>query len=76
MKTEADWDRQAKGIVKAELKRRGLTYEQLAEQLAAIGVRDSARNITNKINRGRFTAVFMLQCLEAMGCQTVRLTTD
>ena len=39
-------------MLKAEIKRRNMTYEQLAEKLAEIGVQDSARNIINKINRG------------------------
>ena len=30
----------------------------------------------NKIARGKFTAVFLLQCLEAVGGQTVRLAGD
>ena len=73
MKSEVDWESQVKGILKAELKRRNLTYEQLTERLAAIGVHDTARNIRNKISRGRFTAVFMVQCLKAIGCQEMRL---
>jgi hypothetical protein len=35
-----------------------------------LGRRDeSAENIANKISRGKFTAVFLLQCLEAVGCK-------
>lgn len=76
MKTEAEWTDQAKGILKAELKRRNLTYRDLAEKLAAIGVEDSERNLTNKVARGSFTAVFLVQCLEAIGCKTVRLSDE
>jgi hypothetical protein len=52
---------------------RGLTYADLSDKLAAIGVKDSELNIKNKIGRGSFTAVFLIQCLEAIGCETVRL---
>ena len=55
------------------MKRRNLTYEQLAAKLAEIGVHDSARNIINKINRGTFSAVFLVQCLEAMDVEALRL---
>ncbi len=67
------WQKKAKGILKSELKRRHLGYKELAEQLETIGVKDSERNLANKVSRGSFTAAFFLQCLEAIGCHTVRL---
>lgn len=67
------WQAKVKGILKAELKRRNLSYADLAERLAAIGVQDNERNISNKIGRGSFTAVFFVQCLEAIGCRTVHI---
>lgn len=70
---QAEWENEVKGMLKAEIKRRNLTYEQVAERLAAIGVNDSARNIINKINRGSFSAVFFVQCLRAIGCHSVSL---
>ena len=73
MKPDDEWVRLVKGILRAEMARRGMTYEQLAEKLAEIGVKDSAVNIRNKVARGGFTAVFFVQCLRAMGCQTVRI---
>lgn len=68
-----DWQGQVKGILKAELKRRNVSYADLAEKLSALGIRDNERNIANKIARGSFTAVFLVQCLEAIGCHTVHL---
>lgn len=73
MKTTRDWQAQAKGIIRGELKRRNLSYADLAERLTAIGVRETERNVSNKIARGGFAAVFFLQCLKAMGCHTLRL---
>ena len=49
---------------------------QLVEKLAAIGVVDSEPNIRNKLSRGKFTAVFLLQCLEAIGVEKVYLAQD
>ena len=72
-KKRQDWQAQAKGLLRGELKRRGLTYAGLAEKLAEIGVKDSERNISNKIGRGSFTAVFFFQCMEAIGVRTVHL---
>ena len=68
-----DWKARIKGMVKAELKRQNLSYADLAEKLAAIGVKDNELNIKNKIGRGSFTAVFFFQCMEAIGCKTIHL---
>jgi hypothetical protein len=68
-----DWQALAKGLLKAELKRRDLSYADLAGKLAAVGVKDNERNISNKIARGSFTAVFFFQCMEAIGCRTIHL---
>jgi 3-mercaptopyruvate sulfurtransferase SseA len=73
MRSQADWDGEVKGMLKAEVKRRNMTYEQLAAKLAEIGVQDTPRNIINKINRGTFSAVFFVQCLKAIGCHELRL---
>jgi hypothetical protein len=73
VKEPKDWETQVKALLKAELVRRGVTYAQLVEKLAAIGVVDSEPNIRNKLSRGKFTAVFLIQCLEAIGANEVRL---
>jgi Domain of unknown function (DUF6471) len=71
-----DWQAIVKGLLKSELKRRNLSYADLAEGLAAMGVKDNERNISNKIARGSFTAVFFVQCMEAIGCHTIRLGSE
>ena len=71
---DTEWEARAKGLLKAELKRRNVSYAQLVDKLAAIGVVDSEPNIRNKLSRGKFTAVFMLQCLEAIGATSLRVS--
>ena len=73
MKSDDQWVNLVKGILRAEMTRRGISYEQLAERLAEIGVKDSAVNIRNKVARGGFSAVFFVQCLRAVGATTLRL---
>jgi hypothetical protein len=53
--------------------RRGLTYQDLVEKLATIGVKESETNLRTKISRGSFTAVFFVQALTAIGCSSLRL---
>lgn len=71
--TEHDWSVAAKSLLKSELKRRNLKYEDLAGKLTAAGHPENTRNLTNKIARGSFTAGFLLECLHVIGATTVRL---
>jgi 3-mercaptopyruvate sulfurtransferase SseA len=73
MKTAADWKAQAKQIIRAELKRRDLSYADLARRMEAIGLKVHDRTIANKIASGGFSAVFFLQCMEAIGVQNIHL---
>ena len=68
-----EYETKAKNLLKAELKRKGVTYAQLAAKLAEIGVHETERNLNNKISRGGFSAAFLLQCLEAIGARELRL---
>lgn len=70
---EKEWEDRVKRLLKAELARKGITYAQLVGKLADIGVMDSEPNIRNKISRGKFTAVFLMQCLEAIGAETIKV---
>jgi Domain of unknown function (DUF6471) len=73
MKSDDEWVNLVKGILRAEMARRGITYEQLAQRLAELGVQDTAVNIRNKVARGGFSAVFFVQCLRAIGCSRIEL---
>lgn len=68
MPDQTDWEAKAANILKAELKRQGVTYAQLAERIG-----DKEVNIRNKLSRGKFSAAFMLQCLDSVGVSTLRL---
>lgn len=70
---DKEWQDRVKGLLKAELKRRGVGYRELAEKLTAMGIPETERNLANKIARGGFTAAFFVQCLDAIGCSTLRL---
>ncbi len=73
MNDDTDWPNLVKGMLKAEIKRRNMTYEQVSAKLAEIGVRETPTNLRTKISRGGFSAVFFVQCLEAVGCKTLTL---
>lgn len=70
---DKQYQAKAKGLLRAEMARRNLSYEDLAEKLKSIGIEETPKNLSNKIGRGSFTAGFFIQCLEAIGCETLRL---
>lgn len=63
----------AKNILKGELKRRGITYADLAKRLEKIGVTETERNLNNKISRGGFSAAFLFQVMMAIEAKELRL---
>ena len=71
MKTK--WEKRVKELLKTELKRREVTYQELTSKLAQIGISETPENIANKLSRGKFSAVFFIQCLDVLGCNTIRL---
>lgn len=73
MVDKTDWEMLAANLLKAELKRKNVTYAQLVEKLDAIGISEKEVNVRNKLSRGKFTAAFLLQCLEAIGIKELRL---
>ena len=65
---EDRWGDVAKGLLRAELKRRDLTYGDLAERLKPLGIEETANAIAKKVNRGTFSAAFLLASLRAIEC--------
>ena len=61
------------GTIRAVMVKRRMTYAGLVERLKALGVEENERALRNKVARGTFSAVFFVQCLEAMGLDTLRL---
>ncbi|WP_434782381.1 DUF6471 domain-containing protein [Ferrovum myxofaciens] len=70
---EEEWKKNAKNTLKAELKRRGVSYEMLVAKLKAMGVDENYNTVNTKLNRGSFTFVFALQCFKAMDVKEIRL---
>ena len=73
MPDQTEWESRVSNTLKAELKRKGVTYGQLVEKLGEIGIQENQANIANKLSRGKFSAAFLFQCLEAIGEREVRI---
>lgn len=73
---DKEWQGRVKGILKAELKRRSVSYQQLSERLEEMGTHETEKNIRNKLSRGGFSATFFIQVLLAAGCNTLHLADE
>jgi hypothetical protein len=69
-----EWAERTKRYLKAELKRAGVGYAELARRLTAMGIPESEGSVTVKINRGAFPAWFLVASLQAIGASSLRLS--
>lgn len=68
MPEQSDWEAKAANILKAHLKLKVVSYAHLAELIG-----DKEPNVRNKLSRGKFSAAYFIQCLEAIGTDNVNL---
>lgn len=72
---DEEWKSKVKGMLKAELARRDVKQTDLARMLEkTYGLKETPQTLSNKIGRGTFSAVFMFQILEVIGCTDLRLS--
>ena len=64
--TERELAARASRFLKAEMKRAGVTYAELARRLKDHGLEETEASITSKLARGTFAATFMLAVLAAL----------
>jgi len=70
-----EWQDRVKGLLKAELAKRNINYQQLSALfLEKYGVTESPQNLSNKVARGKFSAIFLVQALEAIECESFNIT--
>jgi len=63
------WNKYVKRLVKSEMLKRDVKVEQLVVLLRNIGVNETKSSINSKISRGTFSAAFLLQVLQVIGCK-------
>jgi urease accessory protein UreF len=60
-------------FLKAEMKRAGVTYTELAKRLKDHGLEETEASITSKLARGTFAATFLIATLAALEMDGIRL---
>jgi hypothetical protein len=70
---EREWGRRASRFLKAELKRSGIGYKELALRLAEHGLEETETSIAGKLSRGAFAVSFFLATMKAIGRDNLNL---
>ena len=70
---EREWATKASRFLKAELKRAGVGYKELADRLNKHGLQETETSITGKLARGTFATSFFLASLTVLEMEGVRL---
>lgn len=73
MRTSVDWQLDARRLLRAQLALKDMGYKELSRALETLGIEESPKVLSNKINRGTFSFAFFLQCMRALGVRTVTL---
>ena len=68
-----DQYQKATGILRAEIAKRRVTLSDLAMRMNRQGVEITPSNISTKLNRGKFSASFFLQVLDALDCDKIQI---
>lgn len=67
------WYSIATKILRTEMAKRNLTYEELTKNLRQMGVEMNVGNLRVRISQGAFSAALLIQCLRAMGVKSLLL---
>jgi len=68
-----DWKDKAKSMIKSELAKKNIDYIELSKRLKDIGITETQTNLANKINRGTFSFIFVLQVFDVLDLKNLRL---
>lgn len=71
--SEIDFKKEAGKIIKIEIIKQDLDYEQLAQKMGDIGIDETKANIANKLHRGTFSFAYALQIFKALGLKKINL---
>lgn len=63
----------ASRFLKAEMRRAGVTYSELAKRLKEHGLEETEASISSKLARGTFAATFLLAVLAALELDGIQL---
>lgn len=58
-------------ILRAEMTKRKISYQDLANRLRGIGVHITTGNLRARVSKGAYSTALLIQCLRAMGVKSL-----
>ncbi len=68
----SDWRKVVERLLKAELSKKGIKYQDLSDKLSAAGVDQSADNLRNKINKGILGSDLLFQIIFVLHIKQIK----
>lgn len=65
-----EWESRARDLIVSAMIEENVSYKELALRLRNLGIVESADQLNRKVNRRKFSAAFLIACLEAMNQET------
>jgi hypothetical protein len=66
------WEKEASGLLKSLMARHEVSCKGLVTRLEKLGIPAKERSLRNKIDVGKFSLIFFIQCLHALGYTEAR----
>lgn len=66
-----EWRQLVQRLIKGEMSRRGVRYQDLSTRLLALGINQSADNLRNKVSKGILGADLLLQIMYVLNFRKI-----
>ena len=67
------WEERATQLLRVEMKKRGVSFKALARSLGGLKIEETPAQVNRKVNRGKFSAAYLLACLDVLGVEEIRM---
>lgn len=74
--TDTPWTDLASRVIRVALERKGVSYAELADRLASIGVKETERSLISRVSRGTVKLTLLLQIIDVTHALPPQLWVD
>ena len=68
-----EWESRATLLLKVEMTKSRMNFKALARRLESLNIVETPAQVNRKVNRGKFSAAYLLACLEVLGVEEIRM---
>ncbi len=68
-----EWEERATRLLRVEMAKKKMNFKRLARCLEDLNIDETPPQVNRKVNRGKFSAAYLLACLEVLGVEEIRM---